>query len=285
MKHYYLKSLYVALLLHIGWANLLPVASWKGRLSSIAIHKYHRSYERKPSCDIRKNGELTIIKKLTANNDIIFDVGAYHGEWTKHVLAHCTPHRVYTFEPVPSSYNKLCTAITNTPVTHINAAPSKKNDTLTFYHYTNQNAQTMSSLYRRSAEVEKRLGITPTIITVPTITIDSFCQERAIEHIDLLKIDTEGAEYDVLQGAQAMLSKHAIGFIQFEYGGTYKDAHITLKEVCSFLTRQNYRIFKITQNALLHIQAWQDSLENYEYSNFLAISPTITQSYATVSGL
>jgi FkbM family methyltransferase len=45
---------------------------------------------------------------------------------------------------------------------------------------------------------------------VPTLTVDGFCKERQIA-LDFLKLDTEGTEYLVLQGAQEQLSRNVLG--------------------------------------------------------------------------
>ncbi len=46
-----------------------------------------------------------------------------------------------------------------------------------------------------------------------SITIDSFTKENGIKNIDFLKIDVEGAERDVLKGADNLLSKKCISKI------------------------------------------------------------------------
>ena len=90
-------------------------------------------------------------------------------------------------------------------------------------------------------------------------------------NIDYLKIDTEGAELDVLQGATQLLTNSQIDYIQFEYGGTYPDAGITLKAVYEYLTQYNYQIYRISRWQLTKIDTWQDWMENYKYGNFLAV--------------
>ena len=48
-------------------------------------------------------------------------------------------------------------------------------------------------------------------------TLDTYCERNGIERIDLLKIDTEGSEIAVLQGASRMLSSDAIRFVYAEF--------------------------------------------------------------------
>jgi FkbM family methyltransferase len=53
-------------------------------------------------------------------------------------------------------------------------------------------------------------------IEVETDTIDDFCLRHEIGRIDLLKMDTQGAELLVLEGAERMLADGAIGVIYTE---------------------------------------------------------------------
>ena len=49
---------------------------------------------------------------------------------------------------------------------------------------------------------------------VNTDTLDNFCKENNIDSIDVLKIDTEGSEVEVLNGAKNMLNKTNIILIE-----------------------------------------------------------------------
>jgi len=51
-------------------------------------------------------------------------------------------------------------------------------------------------------------------------TIDRYCEKNDISQIDLLKIDVEGAEYQVLLGARSMLQHKRIRCCVFEFGQT-----------------------------------------------------------------
>jgi hypothetical protein len=53
-------------------------------------------------------------------------------------------------------------------------------------------------------------------VTVKTLALDDFCREERIEHVDVLKIDVQGAEYAVLAGARGLLERHAVDLIYLE---------------------------------------------------------------------
>lgn len=74
----------------------------------------------------------------------------------------------------------------------------------------------VSSLFHD--EREQEVEITKTI-TVPTVTIDEYSKNNDLQ-VDFLKLDTEGSEYEILQGAQTQISEHVLGIrceVAFDY--------------------------------------------------------------------
>ena len=105
--------------------------------------------------------------------------------------------------------------------------------------------------------------------TITLTTIDTFCQENNIEHIDFLKIDVEGNELKVLQGAKTMINNGNIDYIQFEFGGTAIDAHIYFQDFY-YLLKDKYRIYRILNNGLRHIDKYSELNEIFVTTNFFA---------------
>jgi FkbM family methyltransferase len=68
-----------------------------------------------------------------------------------------------------------------------------------------------------NAQFAVRFGLKARQIQIRCTTVDRFCSERGVMKIDVLKIDTEGSDFDVLRGANSMLAKQAIKFIYFEF--------------------------------------------------------------------
>jgi FkbM family methyltransferase len=87
--------------------------------------------------------------------------------------------------------------------------------------------------------------------------------ERGVFSVDFLKIDTEGYELNVLKGFGENLS--AVRFIQFEYGGTFKDAGINLKDIIDYLANKNFAKFcYLSNNGLVQVE---DLSDHYQYCN------------------
>jgi FkbM family methyltransferase len=55
-----------------------------------------------------------------------------------------------------------------------------------------------------------------TTVKVPSVSLDDYIQEKQIEKVDFIKIDVEGAEYEVFEGARNLLSSNEKPVIMFE---------------------------------------------------------------------
>ncbi|MGH9942027.1 MAG: FkbM family methyltransferase [Pyrinomonadaceae bacterium] len=102
-------------------------------------------------------------------------------------------------------------------------------------------------------------------------TLSSFCEEQQIGHVDLLKLDVEGHELKVLEGARDLIGSRAINYIQFEFGGTDIDSRTFFRDFFYLLDPQ-YKLFRILRDGLAPIEACRESLELFGYVNYLAIS-------------
>jgi FkbM family methyltransferase len=192
----------------------------------------------------------------------VFDIGGFNGEWSDFFLKKndCT---ITIFEPglenflnLKKKYEKI------ESVSLINKGISDENTQLKYYNLksTNNGVRQMSGFVFR--EIYKNYEYDIHLIDV--IKLDSFTSQR----IDFLKIDTEGFELNVLKGCEKLLSEKKIIFIQFEYGGTFKDKGIKLNDVISFLNNFEYRVYDITPDDKVY--EVKDFSDNYNYNNFLS---------------
>ncbi|MDY6806539.1 MAG: FkbM family methyltransferase [Cyanobacteriota bacterium] len=222
-------------------------------------------------------GELNVIARFIRSGDVVFDVGAYIGQWTDEVFKQCRGDSLWmhSFEPHPQIYQKLVANLAQ-PISlgrvfPNNFALSNSEEIKTLYDY--QDCRFLNTLYRRNWEDEKnnKMG-TPQQFPILVTTLDAYCQRWEIQRINFLKIDVEGSELDVLKGATKMLAAGKIDYLQFEYGNTFKDAGISLKAVFQFLQQYRYSLFKILPNKLDYQQEFLHPSEDWQWSNFLAVN-------------
>lgn len=109
---------------------------------------------------------------------------------------------------------------------------------------------------------------------------DEFCQENGIDHIDFLKIDTEGHDLNVLRGFGGMLTSGAISVIQFEYNRLNLFTCNLLR--CFYATLNlpdaapHYRIGRLFPNSV-RFKDYGPLDENFIDGNFVAVSETKPQ--------
>lgn len=70
-----------------------------------------------------------------------------------------------------------------------------------------------------------------------------------------------------------MLRRNAIDVIQFEYGGCNLDSRVYLADIWDFFSERGYSIAKLAPNELRRIHAYDQSLETFRYSNYVAYRP------------
>ncbi len=222
------------------------------------------------NCDMNTNGEALVIAQYIKTGDIVFDVGANIGDWSRQVLSKANII-LFAFEPVPATYELLKENIKGHNVHTLNLGLSNEVAVRDFFYYSqNLNYSQLSGLYYRPI-LHTLFNIIPEKIAIQTTTLDKFCSEHLISHIDFLKIDTEGAELEIFNGAQHMLEQNLIKVIQFEYGGCNKDSNTTLHQLYTLLGSYGYNVYRIVPNGLMLLSEWYSEYENFRYSNYMAI--------------
>jgi FkbM family methyltransferase len=109
--------------------------------------------------------------------------------------------------------------------------------------------------------------------TIKVDTVDHYCAEHNIQHIDLLKLDVEGHELDVLNGATKLLQGKSIEMISFEFGSCNLDSRIFFQDLYYFLKEHGMgNIFRITPSGYLsQIGFYQEAYERFWTTNFVAL--------------
>lgn len=120
-------------------------------------------------------------------NGIVFDVGGYKGDYTAELLKTNPDITSYIFEPVSEFANNLKTRFNNTPKVKV--------FNIGLSNITKQLEISLdddgSSFHKKSLSNKKEYA--------QIIDFKDFVDENKIAHIALLKLNIEGAEYDLLE--------------------------------------------------------------------------------------
>ena len=135
-------------------------------------------------------------------NPIIVEIGAYKGNGTLGLASAYPYGKVICFEPNPRAYEQLQQATQcYRNVYPVNSAVGLVNGETPFYLCKGQDP-TGSELEPLSSLLPALAGQSNQIqdekIAVPCVLLDSWCQANQIDHIDFLRLDTEGLELQIL---------------------------------------------------------------------------------------
>ena len=214
---------------------------------------------------------------------VIYDIGANDGELT---LPLCGPRRrVIAFEPGPAARGRLRTCAEKAGVdrslTIVPVALAADAGTATLQVYSDD---TFSSLHERPMKdleqynLEAVESLTVTTVALDTLTADH--REQVPEGVpvplpppDLVKIDVEGAERSVLQGALETLRKWQPAVVMEYSCVNTGNAGYRREELLSLLHATGYReIFGLNRNEDRDLYCG-DALESCRIWNVLALSP------------
>jgi FkbM family methyltransferase len=149
---------------------------------------------------------------------VVFDVGANTGQSVtrfRRVLPSC---ELYAFEPAPEPFLELESNARGMPDVHlINAGMGSNSGTQVLIE--NDETDMTSFLQPDTAAWGTVVRETP----VEVLTLDEFCADRSVDHIDLLKTDTQGFDLEVLKGGANLFKDDRIRLIYMEvnFSGLY----------------------------------------------------------------
>jgi FkbM family methyltransferase len=199
---------------------------------------------------------------------ILFDVGANVGNYA-HMMKRAVPGaEIYSFEPHPVTFQQLRDRAKDNGIFAINSACGDMDGIIKLYDYKDIEYSCHASIYEEVFdEIHKADSIG---YNVEIVKIDTFCRGKNIDHIDLLKIDTEGHELKVLQGAIDLIKNNAIDLVQLEFNEMNVVSRSFFKDFVDIL--HNYTFYRLLPDGLVNLGAYNPLLyEIYAFQNVVAV--------------
>jgi FkbM family methyltransferase len=163
-------------------------AQWRG--ISKLLYAFGEDYE----------PELIYLEKLLTRGGVFVDVGACFGVYTLAASSIVGPQgKVIAFEPAAEAFSALQRSIQlnhSNNITAFHIALADRDAILKLYHHPDTSRNSLGRRAQSTQDFEK----------VRTRTLDEVLHEMGLGHVDVIKIDVEGAEELVLRGARNLLT-------------------------------------------------------------------------------
>jgi FkbM family methyltransferase len=210
--------------------------------------------------------EVSAHAKIVSDPRIIFDVGANQGNWSVAALKSFPNARVFAFEPSLNHIQSLDNVKKQfgNRLTIINEGASNRIGRAVLHK--DADGSGLASLHERELDrydikLDKKEDIALT-------TLDDICKIHKIEKVDIIKIDVEGHEMKVLEGAVGILD--TVTSVQFEFGGTMLDSRYYFKDFYDFFTKRGFEIYRICRYGFCPVLRYFEHHESFDGANYIA---------------
>ena len=199
--------------------------------------------------------------------NVVFDVGANTGQSAKNYLERFPESKIYCFEPVEETFLQLQRNLQG------------YDNILSFKLALGAAKGTGKMVLEGNSDVFFLLNVsreqvsgTPLLEEVNFETLDGFCRSQNIDHINYLKIDTEGGDFDVLKGSEGMLTQQQIDVVQVEAGMNSKNRrHVPFDVFSKFFEHKNYFLFGVYEQ----VNEWPTKEPHLRRTNPVFISDKV----------
>ncbi len=223
------------------------------------------------------SGEKGVINLLKQNHReplCIVDVGANEGQYLSLVLERLSGYEldVHCFEPSASAFQALQRNYEGQERIWLNNLGLGKEAEDKPLYSPGPGSTSASLIQRRLSNLADQGKTFDHSEQVQIDRLDDYCRRRGIEKIHLLKIDVEGFEMDVLEGACGMFADDNIEIVSFEFGAHQIERRLYYHDFYLFFEKRKMNIHRITPSGYLHPMGdYQVKHEQFATSNYVAI--------------
>ena len=181
----------------------------------------------------------SILQEINYEPLHIVDVGANHGTWTRESLKYFPDANYSLFEPqhwLAESINDITSK--NKKVKFNPFGVGRKKGTFKFTIHDRDD----SCSFKYSKDEAKKHGFEQ--IDLPVITLNEFFKENKLSIPDIVKIDAEGLDLDVLEGASDFFGKTEI--ILVEAAVMNGNMENTVLKTLNYMDSIGYKLFDVT---------------------------------------
>ena len=226
--------------------------------------------------DYQDSGEKHFLETVLPSVDpkICIDVGANVGKYSEFILKNSSS-RILAFEPLPGAFDRLQLLQNQfgSRLTIENLGCAKDSGELKLYF--GSETSELASFSEEVNQIDYVGASNVNTISVRTTSLDDYFQLNPIRELngcDLLKIDTEGFEYEVLLGSSNFISWLKPRVIQIEFNLHHLYQNHSLRLIGELL--DGYKLFRLLphDNGMIAVEKGDFISNIYQYSNYVFIS-------------
>ncbi len=218
------------------------------------------------------SGEKFFIESLDIDAPIVFDVGAYTGGYAEKINTNFSNPNIFSFEPQPFNYEQISNKFKSFDnIKLLNIAVGEEKGKIYLFDSKKGGDSQLASCFKNVIEVNYAQESTK--YEVDLDTIDNIFEINNLNHIDILKIDTEGNELNVLKGAQKLIENNKINIIQFEFNNMNVVSRTFFRDFVELLS--NYDFYRMLPDGLVKLNydyQYPVSQEIFYFQNIIAIN-------------
>lgn len=186
---------------------------------------------------------LEILKKFNFNPKVILDIGANIGEWNEVVQEIFPQAHIYSYEANP----KCCQVLKEKNLHYTNTLLGNETKEVEFYVHNSDSFGSGASIYKEASQYFDASNI----INLPMQRLDDIYPSTDHPHVDLMKIDVQGAELDVIKGARQVLQNTDFVILEASIM-RYNAGSPLIGDIIETMKAEGFLVFDIVENHYLN---------------------------------
>ena len=203
---------------------------------------------------------LNFLKSLKLQNlDVVFDVGAHEGEMQFFFLKNFNVKKIISFEASEINFSQLKKNVElnkkrffHSNILIENIALGEESEKKIFKQFIETSSSTFSNINTNSKYFKKKFQLLNKKRDnsffekkqIQLTPLNEYLENKKINKIDILKIDTEGYEFEILKGLKNQIKIIDIIFFEHHYDDMINKSY-TFSDIHNLLKKNNFeKIFK-----------------------------------------
>lgn len=198
--------------------------------------------------------DADIFFRLLTKDMIFFDIGAHIGFYSINVAKRHETIKVYSFEPIPQTFELLKKNITINKLNNIffyNVGLLDKDQVIDFFFNPTMSGNASAINLTEEANIKK--------ISAKVTSIDTFLLNQQLERLDIIKCDVEGGELLVFQGGKNAIKKHTPIIFTEMLRKWSKKFHYHPNDIISLLASWDYQCYISQKDKLVEFYKMDDA--------------------------